>query len=122
MKYLKARQNSLRLVLSSHHVSTMRKPILMVNLSLKYEDGQTKDKVLEFDQADLDGVLKSLQSVETVREHVHEDAVTHVYTRVVRVCISWMYIFTPKSHIPTHTVCASCGACVPGRQVLEQLA
>ena len=44
----------------------MRKPVLMVDLNLKYADGSTKNSVLEFNEGDLDSVLDSLSSVEKV--------------------------------------------------------
>lgn len=55
-----------QLVLSSSHLSSMRKPVLMVDLNLKYADGSTKNSVLEFNEGDLDSVLDSLSSVEKV--------------------------------------------------------
>ena len=61
------RRRRLQLVLSSSHLSSMRKPVLMVDLSLKYADGSTKNSVLEFNEGDLDSVLDSMSSVEKVR-------------------------------------------------------
>jgi hypothetical protein len=57
---------SLRVVLSSHHLSSMRRPLLMVDLSLQYENGTSRNQILELAESDLDQILKSFDSVERV--------------------------------------------------------
>ena len=57
---------SLRLVLSSQHLSSMRKPVLLVDLDLKYENGTRRSQILELAEHDLDKVLQSFSSVEKV--------------------------------------------------------
>ena len=57
---------SLRVVLSSNHLSSMRRPLLMVDLSLQYENGTSRNQILELAESDLDQILKSFDSVERV--------------------------------------------------------
>jgi len=45
---------SVRVVLSSSHLSNMKKPVLMLDLSLKYENGSTATKTIELNASDLD--------------------------------------------------------------------
>jgi len=45
---------SVRVVLSSSHLSHMKKPVLMLDLSLKYENGSTATKTIELNASDLD--------------------------------------------------------------------
>lgn len=61
---------SLRLVLSSQHLSTMRKPILMVDLTLQYADGSTKTSCVELNQADLDKMLQGLAAADEVIDRI----------------------------------------------------
>ena len=67
---------SLRLVLSSQHLSSMRKPILLVDLDLKYANGTSRHQILELAEQDLDKVLNSFASVEKVLQLLPEENLT----------------------------------------------
>jgi hypothetical protein len=45
---------SVRVVLSSSHLSHMKKPVLMLDLSLKYANGTEATKTIELNASDLD--------------------------------------------------------------------
>ena len=67
---------SLRLVLSSQHLSSMRKPILLVDLDLKYANGTSRHQILELAEQDLDKVLNSFASVEKVLQLLPDENLT----------------------------------------------
>ena len=57
---------SLRLVLSSSNLSAMRKPVLVVDLSLRYADGSERPQMIELNEQDLDLVLQNFDNIEKV--------------------------------------------------------
>jgi hypothetical protein len=57
---------SVRLALSSNSLSTMKKPLLLLDLTLKHVDGTTKNKVLELSESDLDLLLKNFDNIGAV--------------------------------------------------------
>ena len=59
---------SVRVALSSNSLSTMKKPLLLLDLSLKFVDGTVQNKVIELNESDLDLVLKNFDSIGSVLE------------------------------------------------------
>ena len=57
---------SLRLVLSSQKLSAMRKPVVVVDLTLRYADGSERPEMIELNQEDLDLVLQNFDNIEKV--------------------------------------------------------
>ena len=57
---------SCRMVLSSSSYSTMRKPILLLKLSLDTPDGGNDDKLFELGRDQLDALIKKLAGAQEV--------------------------------------------------------
>ena len=61
---------SLRVAMSSSSLSSMRKPILLLKLSLKRPDGEVESHVVELPKDALDGLIASMEGANKVREGV----------------------------------------------------
>ena len=62
---------SVRLVLSTDTISTLRKPLLMLRFEANLPDGSTKTQILELTTDELKGFLDSLKAAQKVFSDIY---------------------------------------------------
>ena len=55
--------------ISSSHLSQMRRPLTMLNLSLHYADGSNKDGIFELSERDIDILLTKCAAINSTLEN-----------------------------------------------------